>query len=343
MKRLLSTVVPLILLVLSVSCTKDAVILKGGKVIGEMLVGSSSGSVSVSVETSGRWIVAAEDGTSWVSTDVRAGDGNAAFTLYYSENASDAANVNPPRRARIIISRKESAVADTLILSQQGFGASLPRVNVEKSDGISVEFSVPELSSMTVAYCSPDGLDSPEDLAEWASAYDIAACGGSFIVSPEETRSVLDGRASVTRIHGVNFVAADLSLTDKKDSLFRALLELTYNAPGSGTDWVIGGQFYSLSMMQSCYDATPSWYPSDDSDPAFDTDRYAWMNNLCECLWLSRQDYVSTWTDPDTGHSFQADCIWVSRTVLPRVKSVSALPYPLSSMKHNPIVLVLEY
>jgi hypothetical protein len=95
-------------------------------------------------------------------------------------------------------------------------------------------------------------------------------------------------------------------------------------------------------MMQSSYPATPSWYPTDVEDPDFDADRYAWNNNLYDCLWMSERNFVQTWTDQADGKSYMADYVYVSRDVLASIYSVERLDKVLG-MEHNPIKITLKY
>ena len=103
---------------------------------------------------------------------------------------------------------------------------------------------------------------------------------------------------------------------------------------------MIGGQLYHFSMMQTAYPATPSWYPSDIDASEFDSDRYAWNNNLYDCLWMSERDFVTTWTS-ETG-SYMADYVYVSRDVLATISEVQRLD-PVYGMTHNPIKITLKY
>ena len=53
----------------------DELIIESGKVVGEIEVAASAGSIAVSVETAGRWIVYEADHASWISFDVKGGVG----------------------------------------------------------------------------------------------------------------------------------------------------------------------------------------------------------------------------------------------------------------------------
>ena len=67
-------------------------------------------------------------------------------------------------------------------------------------------------------------------------------------------------------------------------------------------------------MMQTSYQSTPDWYPADIEDPLFDADRYAWNNNLYDCLWMAERNFVETFVSEQGAN--MADYIYVSRDVL---------------------------
>ena len=324
------------------ACTKESSPIAPGLLIGEIRVGAQPGSVSVSVETTGRWKVCVDGTAGWVGTDVICGKDNGAFTLNYDSNTSDMSDIRPSRRARILLITEEQSRCDTLLLLQRGFGSNLPSCKVSDAPGVKIEFQVPALRTMEIAYCSAAGLEAESALAQWASSFDVVACG-DHCLEPEAGTPIPGADASVITFGGINFVAADFSSSENKDAMFRELLEQTINTAGAGADWVVGGQFFHLSMMQSGYSKTPAWYPKDSSDAAFESDKYAWTNNMYDCLWLSEQNYISTWTDAESGHSYQADYAYVSRTILSKVVGVKLADKPVSAMEHRPIVLTLEY
>ena len=94
-------------------------------------------------------------------------------------------------------------------------------------------------------------------------------------------------------------------------------------------------------MMQAAYASAPLWFPYDIDESAFDSDRYAWNNNLYDCLWMSERDYVNTWTSSE-GKSYMADYVYVSRDVLATISGVQKLD-KVHGMTHNPIKVTLKY
>ena len=324
------------------ACSKESVDIVPGSRVGEIRVGAQPGSVSVSVETAGRWKVSVEESSPWLTTDVVSGKDDGAFTLSFGSNTSDIADIRPSRRARVLLVTEEYKRCDTLLLYQSGFGSGSPSPKVYQADGLSIEFDVPAIRTMEVAYCSAAGLESESELASWSSSFDVVACGDHFLI-PQEGTQIPGLDASELSFGGVSFVSADFLLSQNREAMFRDLLEKTVNAAGAGAHWVLGGQLFHLSMMQSGYPGTPQWYPADGSDAAFAQDRYAWMNNMYDCLWLCEQNYISTWEDAQSGHSYQADYTYVSRSVLSRVVGVRLADKPVSAMEHRPIVLTLEY
>ena len=210
------------------ACTKESSPIAPGLLIGEIRVGAQPGSVSVSVETTGRWKVCVDGTAGWVGTDVICGKDNGAFTLNYDSNTSDMSDIRPSRRARILLITEEQSRCDTLLLSQRGFGSNLPSCKVSDAPGVKIEFQVPALRTMEIAYCSAAGLEAESALAQWASSFDVVACGDHFL-EPEAGTPIPGADASVITFGGINFVAADFSSSENKDAMFRELLEQTIN------------------------------------------------------------------------------------------------------------------
>ena len=97
-----------------ISCNGSDLEIQSGNVIGEMNVTATSGKVSVSVETVGRWIVYEADNADWISIDVAGGVGKGAFTVWYDANLSNVADIKEARKARIVITSEDYAKSDTL-------------------------------------------------------------------------------------------------------------------------------------------------------------------------------------------------------------------------------------
>ena len=330
----------IIIAVAALSCTKSGLDIKSGNVLGEIEVAASAGSITVSVETVGRWIVYEADNASWISFDVAGGVGNGAFTASYQANLSSVVDAKSSRKARIVVTSEDYAKSDTLNIIQMGFYSDIRPSQVTPSPEIVLEYVTPETKTMTVVYCSSEGVTDQEALAQWAEQFDVVACGNGFIkpeVRPGElyTACVVDD---------VNFVSTDLrqSFADGKEyEDFCKIIEQTYNAQNSPSKWVIGGQLYHYSMMQAAYASAPLWFPYDIDESAFDSDRYAWNNNLYDCLWMSVRDYVTTWTSSE-GKSYMADYVYVSRDVLATISGVHKLD-KVHGMAHNPIKVTLKY
>ena len=157
------------------ACTKESSPIAPGLLIGEIRVGAQPGSVSVSVETTGRWKVCVDGTAGWVGTDVICGKDNGAFTLNYDSNTSDMSDIRPSRRARILLITEEQSRCDTLLLLQRGFGSNLPSCKVSDAPGVKIEFQVPALRTMEIAYCSAAGLEAESALAQWASSSPCSA------------------------------------------------------------------------------------------------------------------------------------------------------------------------
>ena len=329
----------LIIAAAAISCGKSGLDIESGNVVGEIEVSASAGQISVSVETVGRWIVYEADNASWLSFDVQGGVGKGAFTASYQANLSSVVDAKSSRKARIVVTSEDYAKSDTLNIIQMGFYSDIRPSEVKQSGEIVLEYVTPETRTLTIVYCSADGVTDQAALARWAEQFDVVACGNGFIIPAVGS----EDKFAVCTVGDVNFVSADLGQVfneGKEYEAFVDIIEETYNAQNSPSKWVIGGQLYHFSMMQTAYPATPSWYPSDIDASEFDSDRYAWNNNLYDCLWMSERDFVATWTS-ETG-SYMSDYVYVSRDVLATISEVQRLD-PVYGMTHNPIKITLKY
>ena len=339
-------IIMLAVLAAMVSCNKSGLDISSGNVVGEMNVTASAGRFTVSVETVGRWIVYEADNAGWVDIDVKGGVGKGAFTVSYESNMSSVVDLKSARKARIVVTSEDFSKSDTLNVIQQGFDNSIRPSAVVTSKEIVLEWEQVEAKVLTFVYCSADGVEGgAETLSTWAQDFDIVACGNSFIKPAVSAAS--DKKYATYVFEDMNFVAADLkdACTAGREAClesFITMVEETYNAYNSPSKWIIGGQMFHYSMMQTSYPSTPSWYPVDIEDPEFDADRYAWNNNLYDCLWMSERNFVQTWTDQTDGKSYMADYVYVSRDVLATVYSVERLD-KVQGMEHNPIKITLKY
>ena len=333
MKKFIYT---LIFTLAAISCGKAGLDIESGNVLGEIEVTASAGSISVSVETVGRWIVYEADDASWVSFDVRGGIGNGAFTVSYQANMSNVVDVKSSRKAKIVVTSEDYAKSDTLNIIQQGFYSDIRPSVVNPSAEIVLEYVESPAKELTVVYCSTDGITDMNAFSDWAAQFDVVACGNGFIKPESESKGIY----SVCSVDDVNFVSADFSKEGGYEQ-FRNIVDATYNAYNSPSKWVVGGQLYHYSMMQTGYTSTPSWFPSDIDESEFDSDRYAWNNNLYDCLWMSQRDFLTTWTSEEN-KSYMADYVYVSRDVLATICDVCILD-KVHGMTHNPIKITLKY
>ena len=333
MKKLLYI---LIVSIAAFSCGKSGLEIESGNVVGEIEVTAFAGQMTVSVETVGRWIVNEADNAPWISFDVQGGVGNGAFTVSYEANMSSVLDMKSSRKARIVVTSEDYAKADTLNIIQQGFYSDIRPSQVSPSAEIVLEYVENPSRELEIVYCSTDGVSELEALAQWADQFDVVACGNSFL-KPE---SQIKDHYSVCKADDVNFVSTVLPIEGGYEQ-FKNMIDDTYNDYNSPSKWVIGGQLYHYSMMQAGYPSTPSWFPSDIEDAEFDADRYAWNNNLYDCLWMSQRDFVTTWTSEEN-KSYMADYVYVSRDVLATICDVCILD-KVHGMTHNPIKITLKY
>ena len=334
----------LLVAVTALSCEKSGLEIKSGNVLGEIEVAATAGRLTVSVETVGRWIVYEADDAPWVSFDVQGGVGNGAFTVSYQDNMSSVIDAKSSRKARIVVTSEDYAKSDTLNIIQMGFYSDIRPSQVKPSPEIVLEYVPPETKTLTIVYCSADGVKDQAALAQWAEheQFDVVACGNGFV----RPADVVSGeKYTVCTVGDVNFVSADLKEAFDDGEEYEAFLDIienTYNANTyKSSKWVIGGQLYHYSMMQTAYPGTPSWYPEDLDALDFASDRYAWNNNLYDCLWIAEHDFVPTWTF-DEDKSYMADYVYVSRDVLATICEVRKLD-KVHGMTHNPIQITIKY
>ena len=171
----------MIFAVAAISCGKSGLDIESGNVLGEVEVSASAGTFTVSVETVGRWIVYEADNASWISFDVAGGVGNGAFTASYQANLSSVVDAKSSRKARIVVTSEDYSKSDTLNIIQMGFYSDIRPSQVKPSPEIVLEYVTPETKTMTVVYCSSEGVTNQEALAQWAEQFDVVACGNGFI------------------------------------------------------------------------------------------------------------------------------------------------------------------
>lgn len=321
------------------SCTKSGLEIESGNVLGEVEVTAFAGQMTVSVETVGRWIVNEADNASWITFDVQGGVGKGAFTVSYEANMSSVVDMKSSRKARIVVTSEDYAKSDTLNIIQQGFYSDITPSVVTPSAEIVLEYVEAPAKTVSIVYCSADGVQDIDALSQWADQFDVVACGNGFIKPAVQS----EGAYALCSFDDIHFVSTDLSPyleEGKGHETFKGIVDETYNAYNSPSKWVIGGQLYHYSMMQVGYAMTPAWFPSEIEAAEFDSDRYAWNNNLYDSLWMSERNYVTTWSDDS--RSFMADYVYVSRDVLATVSQVQKLE-TVHGMTHNPIKVTLKY
>lgn len=309
------------------ACTKNIEIVdpySPGTCIGKIEIGAAAGSISVSVETSGDWRVEVAD--EWLKTDTKGRTGNGAFTVYYDSNESDVMTLKSGRVGKVVIRHAESKKADTLVFVQQGFYPVVADVQVVNDSAILLEYKVEEKSDVTLICCSSEGQG---DVQAWLASQtaDIIVLDG-----------VVEGAVEGLNVRGCNYAGMT---AEQGYEAFRSLIQQTYNSgPDAGDDWIFAGQMYHLSAMQAGYGTTPSWYPATKDAMEFRADLYAWQNNLYDCVWMYKRDYVSTYTDAD-GKSYCADYVYASSSVFAKVASVELMD--VDGLSHKAIKITLKY
>ncbi len=324
MKKLLYII---IIGVLSTACDKTIVFsnpYSPGVCVGEILLSSTAGSISVAVETEGTWRLECDQ--TWLRTDVNGRNGNGAFTVYYNSNLSDMQSLKDARTAKIAILLENSMKADTLVLVQRGMRHVEPSHKVAADPSLALEYTLEPEQEAVLLCLSSDGT---ADVQTVIDAHDADVV-------------VLDGVVT-GEIEGINIVGCNYAglTVDEEFEAFRKVVQQTYNSsPSAGDNWIYAGQMYHLSSMQTDYPSTPDWYPQTTEDPRFRSDIYAWQNNLYDSVWMYNQDFVSTYTDAE-GHSYSADYVYVTGSVFAMLTSVQLLD--VEGLSHKPVKLTLKY
>lgn len=310
---------------------KDDAVFKSGSCIAIAEVGAAEGSLSVLVDTDGSWRLDCD--ADWLSFDVKGGSGRQAFTVRYGSNIPDIIDLKSARTARIAISLDGPRVSDTLLFVQRGFLGGGSDANVKADKRISLEFDSAAITEGTFICCSSDSLADDSALRSWIQSKGADA----FVIDGVVEGSLPGGTVAVA---GRNFAGMT---AEEEYQAFKAAVDSTVNSSfDSGTLWILAGQMYHYSSMQTGYEATPSWYPTDAKGDTFRSDRYAWQNNLFDAVWMARRDYVSTWTDAES-HSYSADYVYVSSAVLGTVSSIDVVDAPVPGMTHKAIIVKLKY
>lgn len=295
-----------------------------GDCIGKIELEALAGSLSISVETEGDWRLETEQ--DWLKTDIKGRNGNGAFTVYYESNESDVMTLRSGRVGKIAIRLAGSMKTDTLVFVQRGFYPVEADFNVVADDDITLEYNMNQPSDVILLCCSSEGTG---DVQSW-------------IESQNADIVVLDGQVTGA-VEGLNVMGCNYSgLTQEEEyDAFRNMIQQTYNSdPFAGDDWIYAGQMYHLSAMQFGYDETPDWYPTTKEAEEFRSDRYAWQNNLYDCVWMYQRNYVTTYTDAD-GRSYNADYVYASSSAFSKVTSVQLLD--VNGLSHKAIKLTLKY
>ena len=312
---------------LAASCSKTVVIndpYSPGVCVGEIILGSTEGSMSVSVEADGPWRLECDQ--DWLRTDVTSRNGDAAFTVYYNSNVSDISDLREARTAKIAILLENSLKADTLVLVQRVLYRVEPAHKVVADPDLVLEYILPQEQLVTLLCCSSEGTADVD----------------AFIAQQNADITIKDGEVT-GEVEGLNVVGCNFAgmSEDEEFEAFRAMVNSTFNAgPDAGDNWIFAGQMYHLSSMMIGYADTPKWYHQSTTDTRFRSDIFAWQNNLYDCVWMYNQKYVKTYTNSNE-ESYTADYVYVSPAVFSKVEAVELLD--VEGMSHKPIKVTLKY
>jgi len=318
-----------------------------GKGIGDIYVSAAPGSRSVLVKLDGLWRVRSME--SWITTDVNGWEGVGAFTFNYESNESDFISFKPVRKGAIVIQSLETMVADTLHVIQQGIPDGKEYASVPQNSYI--EFPDDPMETVTVLYANLKGV-SASGISTWTASVgaDISCIIGNdgLSISGESVTLTgsMDSPAAVFAKAGkLNLAVADFGETPESEGSYYdaavKLLSACYDKPDAEENWLVGGSFYYLSVMEAGYPSTPSWYPANPAAPEFAADRYVQGSNLTDCVWMSRRDYTPTWTA--SGKSWRADYLYASHSVWNATTSVDVLDNIPSGASHKAILIRIKF
>ena len=346
------------MLFMAISCQEKMADYKSGQSLGEIVLEASECSVSVSVESDCIWMV--HTPADWISTDVEGRSGSSAFSFSATSNESDMTESRAARKAPVVLTRLDKYISDTLWVIQRGIPDGKDYVtNITSS---LIELQQEPLTVKTILYCNLQGLDAStaeewirrrqEDLiaAVWTNE-EVASftCEGrsvtryaNLMVVGDVDETLPSNESLIVNVSGLNVQLADFT-SEESNSRFRqivSMLDEGYNVPSSSALWLIGGSFYYLSSAEFGYPTTPQWYPSRLKDQAFDADRYAWTNNLIDCIWMTSKTFNPTYTAAN-GNSWRADYVYASKSAWNSIVDVRVLED--ENLTHKPILIKIKY
>ena len=340
MKRLLYII---LCIVLACACTKTVVITdpySSGVCVGEILLGSQKGKLSISVETKDNWRI--ESDSEWLVPDTDGRTRNGAFTVYYTTNESNVQSIKSTRTARLVIHVEESMKADTIYFVQRGLYPVSAERKVMKDPALTLEYNLPQEQTLILLCCSSEGTADVDAVIAQLNP-DITVKDGILEVK-EGLGNVTDqGATKILDVSGLKVLGCNYAgMTEEQEyQAFRSLVNTTYNAgPGAGDNWIFAGQMYHLSSMMIGYKDTPHWYPTSSGNPRFRADVFAWQNNLYDCVWMYYQKYIATYTDSELG-DYSADYVYASPAVFSKIEAVEVLD--VEGLAHKPIKVTLKY
>lgn len=344
------------------SCSVQEPECTGGECLGNIVVAPCASRMSVFVDLAEPWDVIPQ--CEWIKTDVQGRQGADAFTLSIASNKSTLDVENAARKGSVIVRRRETRQLDTLYVTQRG----LPDGNQYQPEirGKYIDVVLPEYVTRRVTYMNLSGLDyfsgqsymssvatgnlaviwDKENVARFQEEHPAGCFGYANLLIVGEYSQVITGENPVSvafEVDGIWIQVSDFVDAEGDSSVYyqqlTTLLETGYNAMYKYDKWLIGGSFYYYSAVEAGYPQTPSWYPANISDQCYDADRYAWSNNLVDCLWMVSRTYNTTFSNE--GRSWKADYVYASGTAWDLVTDVNKLEG--AGLLHNPIQITLKY
>ena len=329
-------------------CSREVLVTQG-KSLGTREVYPAAGDFSVFIKTDGVWSVSSPE--KWIHVPEDLFKDASALIVRYDSNESDFITFKPVRKGAIVIQSLGTMVADTLWVLQQGIPDGKEYESLPQNSYI--EFPEGQIETLRILYANVKGA-SASAIASWTASVGadvnclIADDGLSITLkdgtSADEIGTLASPSALFAKARGLSLALADFGEGLDDDAYYNAVVDLlsaSYDQPDAEENWLVGGSFYYLSVMEAGYAATPSWYPANPAAAEFAADRYVQSSNLTDCVWMTRRDFTPTWTE--SGKSWRADYLYASHSVWNAVTLVRVLENVPAGASHKALEIKIKF
>jgi len=126
MIKIMNSLLPMLAVLSLFSCTKEETIVETANSDAEITVTADKGSKSVLVRTTGKWSVAKDEASDWLTfVGATSGVGEGAFTIAYDENKPTSVSRGLRRAGTIVITTGDRYTSKTIRLKQAGVAPTL--------------------------------------------------------------------------------------------------------------------------------------------------------------------------------------------------------------------------